>query len=77
MEFKIKLNWMSVAKRVRILLILGAFWFLSEYMHWPTIAWIVVLYFLFSDVSDIEDEIESIKGDREQWRDFLINRKRF
>lgn len=72
-----KFNWMYLAKRLRILGILGAFYVLAEVMKWPTFAFMLVLFFILSDLSDMEDEIESIKGDRDQWKDFLINRKRF
>jgi len=70
------MNGMNVALQVRILLICAIFILIYEFFY-KSVAFAWVFYFILSDLTDIESDTEAIKGDREQWKDFLIRRKHF
>jgi hypothetical protein len=62
--------------RIRILLLLAVFYVLHEYTK-PVFGWMFVLFFLFGDMADLDEDIKTILEEKDSWKNFLIRRERF
>lgn len=74
---KFEINILSLLHKLRILFFLGVFYAIYTYVA-PVFAFMVILYFLWGDISDIETDVEEQKKRGEQmWRNISVRRKDF
>lgn len=72
---KINLDLLWLMQKIRILFILALFYVLYQYVD-PVWAFILVFWFILSDLSDIELDVDEIKESKRQIKNELFQLKR-
>lgn len=62
--------------RIRIVVILAIFYALYEYTK-PVFGFMWVLFFLYGDIADIDDDTKTLLEEKDSWKSFSIRREHF